>query len=362
MKMVNVHLFAIFMIIGGVKCSVIRLEGEKAQSLYDNNDKVFVLTSHNFYQSVFNQPYGSNVEFYNSFCGFCRNFAPIYKEFAEDVYEWRDIIRISAIDCADDANNDICRDMEIMQYPTLRYFPPYYRNESNHLGIEINHAPRQVGELHLLELMGNTTISPINSWPNLLPIESTSVDSLFDSLPNHIQYVFIVYDAQNESTVAQKVALDLRGNSNIQIRRVNLIPIANKLELRTPSAVYVGVRSSRTIELVKQLDELNRNTVRSTIEYYLKSNGIQMIPVTPTVIPISKATVVINEIDDIDLAVVEYVKSHPQLVFQADLESAIRFAIFHELVKFNNMDNEQIAALKGFLSVLQKYVTIFSLF
>lgn len=346
-------------IVNGVENSVIRLEGEKAKSLYDENGKVFVLTRDNFYQSIYDQTYASNVEFYNSFCGFCRNFAPIYKAFAEDVYGWRETIRISAIDCADDANNDICRDMEIMRYPTLRYFPPLYHNESKNLGIEVEHAPMTVGEPHLLQLMENSS-KVMSSWPNLRAIESTSAVELFASVPNDVQYIFMVYDTSKEPTVAQKVALDLRTVNVAQIRRVVSAQVAHQLGLTVPLAVYVGVVSTKTIEIVKQTTEhLNRTEVRAIVENYLKSKGIRIDDDSEhisTVPPPVRSMPSVTAVSEADREIIKHVKEHAGVVFHSDIESAIRFSIFHELVKYNNMNAEQIAALKQYLSVLQRYV------
>lgn len=356
--MIVVDLVIVFISIVCVQCSVIRLEGEKAQSLYNSDDKVFVLTNENFYQTVFDQPYASNVEFYNSFCGFCRNFAPIYKAFALDVHNWKDIVRVSAIDCADDANNDICRDMEIMRYPTLRYFPPYYRNESNHLGIEVHHVPMTVGEPYLLELLANSSTA-LSSWPNLQPIESTSADALFTGLPNNIAYIFMVYDPKNETITVQKVALDLRASNEVQVRRIVSELIAKQLGLDVPLAVYVGVRSAKTIEMVKQLEPFDRTNLRSAIEIYLRSKGVGInFDENQSESASVKINTPSNEMNEKDSAIIDYVKAHPQMVFQSDLESAIRFTIFHELVKYNSMNAEQNAALKGFLSVIHKYVII----
>lgn len=352
-EMSAVHMLMLFILIGVVENSVIRQEGEQAHSLYDSNDKVFVLTHDNFYQSVFDQPYASVVEFYNSFCGFCRNFAPIYKAWADDVYGWRDVVRISAIDCADDANNDVCRDMEIMRYPTLKYFPPFYRNESNHLGIEIQHAPMTVGEPHLIELLANTSSAP-SSWPNLKPIESSSLATFFASLPTDVEYVFIVWHTKNDSIVAQKVALDLKHAHSVQIR-----PIAStdafKFGLNVPSAVYVGLKSLNAIQLVKHLAELDRATVRLTIEEYLKSKGVHINvgQNTPSLLSRSENAPT-SEVNERELAIIEYVKAHEGTVYQSDLESAIRFSVFHELVKYNIMNDEQLTALKRYLSILQK--------
>lgn len=366
MKMIAVQLLIVSIaIIGDVDSSVVRLDGEKAKSLYDyTNDKVFVLTSANFYQSVFDQPYASSVEFYNSFCGFCRSFAPVYKAFAADVHAWNDVIHVSAIDCADDANNDVCRDMEIMRYPTLRYFPPFYRNESNHLGIEIQHIPMTVGEPHLLDLMANSS-AVAHSWPNLKPIEATSESDLFASLPNAVQYIFLVYDPKNDSLAAQKVALDLRKQKQVQIRRVGAPAIAANLGLNVQSAVYVGSKTTKAIELLKHLSDLNRDAVRSVVEQYLTSKGVEVSFRNNNDDPIHSSSTSLNPIaapnHDVggkqNTDTIEYVKSHPGMVFQSDLETAIRYTIFNEVIRrWNVMSDGEMTALREYIAVLNKYV------
>lgn len=357
-KMIGMRLLIISIAIGFAENSVVRLDGEKAKSLYEPDDKVFVLTSANFYQSVFDQPYASSVEFYNSFCGFCRAFAPIYKAFATDVHGWNDVLHVSAIDCADDANNDICRDMEIMRYPTLRYFPPFCRNETNHLGVEVQHIPMTVGEPHLFDMMANSS-TVAHSWPNLKPIESASISDLFASLPKYVQYVVIVYDPKNESLATQKVALDLRKTRQVQVRRVGSAAIAANLGLNVQSAVYVGTKTTRNIELLKHLTDLNRETVRTVVESFLTSKGVDInkndqhsssTSLNPIAAPNHDVAA-----DEQNTEIIEYVKSRPGMVFQSDLESAIRYTIFHESVKYNNMNDEQTSALKGYISVLNKY-------
>lgn len=352
-EMIGIRLLIISIAFGLAENSVVRLDGEKAKSLYESSDKVFVLTSANFYQSVFEQPYASNVEFYNSFCGFCKAFAPIYKAFAADMHDWNDVLHVSAIDCADDANNDVCRDMEIMRYPTLRYFPPHCRNETNHLGTEVQHIPMTVGEPHLFDLMANSSAVE-HSWPNLQPIVSTSVSDLFASLPNYVQYVFIVYDPKNESLATQKVALDLRKTRQVQVRRVGSAAIAANLGLHVQSAVYVGTKATRSIELLKHLSDLNRDSVRMVVTDFLTSKQMELnqrsssTSLNPIVAPKHDTAIETAEI-------IEHVKSHPGVVYQADLETAIHYTLFHETVKYSKMNNETIAALKGYISVLNKY-------
>lgn len=347
------------LLIGSVHNSIIRKGNEPAQSLYVDGDEVIVLTNRDFVQKVFDRPYASNVEFYNSFCGFCRNFAPIYKEFAKSVAGWRDTIQIAAIDCADDGNNDVCRDMEIMQYPTLRYFPPFYRNETNNLGIQIHHLPMQVGEPNLYALMSNTTNVP-NNWPTLNPIVSTSIESLFASLPSDVEYIFLVHQPGiTEPIEAQRVALDLRRLRTIQVRMVPSIEIASGLGLGTQPGVFVGIKNEKTIQHLA-VEQLTRIHIRTAIEQYLTMKGSRVSLAnehssTPDKIPASSSIRnTATEINEKDLAIIEHVKANRDVIFQADLETALRYSLSHELVKYNLYNTEQLEALRLFVSVLEK--------
>lgn len=52
--------------------------------LYDSNDDVISLDNSTFYSTILGSQFAWNVEFYNSWCGHCINFAPTYKKVATD--------------------------------------------------------------------------------------------------------------------------------------------------------------------------------------------------------------------------------------------------------------------------------------
>lgn len=342
--------------------SVIRNPGEPAASLYNANDNVITLTSDTIYESTFDQPHASIIEFYNSFCGYCRNFAPIYKRFADDIHGYRDVIRVGAIDCADDANNGVCREMEVMKYPTLRYFPPFYRNDSRNLGIEIRHSSTEVSELQLYGLMENSTSIP-SEWPNLTPIAANGRADFFQSIPPHVDYVFVVNEPDQQSYTAQKVALDLHRVKEIQVRRIGAPENAADLGLETAPAVYVAQCKRRTIDLLSHGKQLNRTNVRTAVEEYLRSKGVRVAgqmaepdrsAVGETHLAKGLAVGQEHELSERDRAIIEHVKASRATVFQADLEMALRFSIMHELTKYNSMSADQINALQRYVSVLNK--------
>lgn len=85
---------------------------------------------------------------------------------------WEKVIKVGAVDCAKDENIPLCRDYEIMGYPTLKFFPAF--TEASHLGI-----PRMGGKK--VEAIRNSMIDFIEKqfvekkaplhWPILNPLQ-----------------------------------------------------------------------------------------------------------------------------------------------------------------------------------------------
>lgn len=352
-------LISLWLLIGTVRTSVIRVdENEPAVGLYNASDKVLVLTANNFGQNVYNQTHATEVEFYNSFCGFCKRFAPIYKEYAKDLYAWRSVLKVAAIDCAADENSDLCRYFEVMAYPSLRFFPPYYENATRNLGIHVAHIPMDVGHENLVELLLNTTRKP-DFWPKFPPVQYQTRDELFHDLSLNTKYLFLIYDTINGSTVAQEVALDFYEMPEIVVRQVASIPIAVGLGLTQQSSLYVAHSDQRTIENIP-LQELYRAEVRTKIYEYLESKG-HKLPIDEQIAEPSDDLLVSStsehgavNTDEEQSAIIEYVKANKGIVFQADLEEAIKYSVFHELVKYNSYTDEQRVALKHYVAVLKK--------
>lgn len=56
------------------------------RGLYNGDDKVTVLNATNFKNSVYGTSNAWIIEFYNSWCGFCHRFAPVWRSLALDIY------------------------------------------------------------------------------------------------------------------------------------------------------------------------------------------------------------------------------------------------------------------------------------
>lgn len=104
----------------------------QAPDLYYETDDVLRLNSTSFIPTVFHKNEDTTfvVQFYNTFCGHCQMFAPIYKELATRTKNWTSAVRIAAIDCSKDENLITCSDNKIRGYPTILIFPPNARADN----------------------------------------------------------------------------------------------------------------------------------------------------------------------------------------------------------------------------------------
>ena len=84
-------------------------------TLYENSEVV------NIYDSNIYNLYNSDtlwlVQFYNHWCGHCQRFAPIWKALAEDILDWSPIVKIAAINCADQS----CDRYQVTSSPSLAF-------------------------------------------------------------------------------------------------------------------------------------------------------------------------------------------------------------------------------------------------
>lgn len=186
--------------------------------LYSAADSIVVLTNENFNQTAYNRNVGVMIEFYNSFCGACQRFSSVYKAFTKDVERWRPIFDIAAVDCANENNNALCRNMEIMRYPSLKYFPPKTRAPSlgrylDHLLMpELNDLINEAMQVLVNESQGG------DNWPIFSIYSENSWDVLFKNVTNPaVKYVYVISDVLPKNA-SQQAILDFVGNDNVFVR------------------------------------------------------------------------------------------------------------------------------------------------
>lgn len=345
-------LFVIGLCAGAVLHRTVHIQTIEAEGLYDGNDKVIILTNSTLKDLIFNQEYASYVEFYNAYCGHCKRFAPSWKALADDISGWQGVAMVMAIDCSSDKNNDICREFEIMFYPAIRYFSPYAQLDTNNFGLNVD--GQEITDLRekYIEFLRNETHVP-EHWPKLSAFKGKQLKELFDNVPDHVDYIFLIYNS-NESSVGNEVALDLHLIKEIVIRQIETadVGLAYGLSITRNLAVI-----NRNLEIVKlPIHTYSRTVVATAIKEFLSHRGIFM----PVVTNVGYNPNGISGISDNirNQKVIEYVKLMNGAIYQADLEQAIRYTLFHEIPTFSEISGERLVALQRYINVIQRLVKL----
>ncbi|XP_046835947.1 sulfhydryl oxidase 1 [Vespa crabro] len=329
-----------------------------AQGLYNNSDNVVVLNATNFKTSVYGDSKGWLVEFYNSWCGFCYRFAPTWKAFASDVYSWRDIVVIAAIDCAVDDNNPICREYEIMHYPTLKYFP--VNSHSSFMGIVVEKGDNVDDVRHNLikRLEKEQEEGRGITWPNITPYRNAEIKDIWKVVPKTVKYFFLLFE-KTDSHMGTEVILDMHKISSLQIRRVisdnELLCVTSKIT-KFPSLIVMGQKESQKLLNIRIP---TREGIIQTIKNYMNSKGInideQIIGNYNGELLTQKSNT-INDTKSNSLQKQQYNSgTFEDHLYQLDLENALRYSIYHEVPMTKIIEGEKMEALKLYLNAIAKY-------
>ncbi|XP_073845973.1 quiescin sulfhydryl oxidase 1 [Musca autumnalis] len=332
--------------------------------LYNHTDKVRILTNVNFKDEVLNRNHSILVEFYNSYCGHCRKFAPTYKLLAAELYDWREIVPIAAIDCAAEENNGICREYEVMAYPTLRYFGPGYspsENENNYGSKIMTQNKEEIRSILAEFVAAENKTSNMSSWPDFKPLKeshTSSIPALFEGLDSLKKYVVVVYEREN-TTVGIETVLHFVRYPNIAVKHTSNSELAAKYQIDGSRYRIATVSRDGSIVPYGSLHETSLS-YKETIESFLKSQHITEKPPSHhdnnALMRTSSSSMPHESTPEHEVAkIIDEVKRNKHMVYQADLEMAIRGILYNEIPKSSHIGGEKMTALLRFMSVLEKY-------
>ena len=335
----------------------------EGQGLFSRDDDVEILTVDNFKHEVFGHNHAWIIEFYNSWCGFCQRFAPSWKALASDLRGWKDLIRVGAIDCTNPDNTPLCRDFEIMSYPTLRYFHENYQEGPKNLGVTIakgddmdGHRRNLINQIITEQREGRGKI-----FPNLIPYTYPNLNHLYDSVPPGTKFVFIIFEKEGMSA-GPEVAVDLHTVPKIVVRYTyhNNTEIIKYLSIKKLPFMAVVTDERQSQQFAQGLK--TRESLRMAIKEFLKPKDI-IIPDQESNEKLFTGKWIEAEVPDISslmearekVALREKVKKMGDVVFQMDLEAALRRSLKNEVSITKTISDEKLQALIKYLDVLIKY-------
>ncbi|RWS21817.1 sulfhydryl oxidase 1-like protein [Leptotrombidium deliense] len=204
---------------------------------YKNDDYPKTLTAANFDSYVYNRNSATLVEFYSSYCGYCKRLAPRYKLFATSVLNWKPVVRIAKVNCEELQNVDLCRAHKSISFPTFRYFGPNHQPEENgtyipnmlegsefslisssHMIVENSDKlnTQLMQEMTIQQLMNTVSSKQPKGWPKLTTLFADNKVALFNEIKESHKPTFIVLELKNSKhDVGIKVQLDLSEHNDI---------------------------------------------------------------------------------------------------------------------------------------------------
>ncbi|XP_006623024.1 sulfhydryl oxidase 1-like [Apis dorsata] len=328
------------------------------QGLYNTSDDVVILNVTNFKSSIYEDTKSWLVEFYNSWCGYCLRFAPIWKDFANDIYAWRDIVVVAAIDCADDDNNPICREYEIMHYPMLKYFSVNAHSPSLGLVMEkynkLNELRHSLIDLLEREQQEGRGIS----WPNIAPYRNYETTNIWKAIPNTVKYFFLLFE-KTDSHLGAEVILDMHKIKILQMRRVlsdnELLCETNKIT-NFPSLIVLG-RNETQKNLKIRIP--TREGIYNVIKEFITSKGEIIHENTFKNHSIKNENHKLSINTTKQLQAIEQqqknIEKNGDHLYQLDLENTLKYSISHEIPLHKMIKDKKMDALKKYLNVLAEY-------
>lgn len=249
-------------------------------------------------------------------------------------------MKVGVIDCSNQTNSQICRDYEIMAYPTVRYFPPH--PSPTDMGTDfLRSFTVQAMKNFLVELLKQTQSD--GNLTALCDIQPFKEDNVVLDSNNVLTYIIIDKPDTNDK-FAQELVIDY-----CPVKKVKIIyalntntALVNLLKVDTYPSLY-RVHNSNEFNLLASGD--NKTQFIDIINENLKT-----VHMTPFNI-IDMTTKLYNLLFQKTQASDDF----PNTVYLSDLEATLKYSLDHEIVMRSVISNESLDALKSYLELLVDY-------
>lgn len=365
--------------------NVFRKESYVNKGLYQTAPHVQSMNFESLPSSIYGKPFATYLEFYNSYCGFCRRFAPHWKDLSEDVQSWRDVVQIGALDCSLDENGDVCRQFSVTSYPSIRYIPPMYatpKEGAPQIGQFVGSADHTLIKQLLVQYLANET-NPQPQWPNFKPLVEPQASAVLDTAAPEtvVGFVFVQDDLDNgnsTTSVPAEIMLDFHATKKAVFRRTNeslpWMPSNSEHSPRpwlfvvTADWTSGNVLEAATLPITKQVivdkvkENLRRLNLLEAAPGEKPADKEQQIPANVDQLSGGEGSPVKDEPSITDVmeeeqqkSIIQKVKTMKDTVFRADLDMALQYALFHEVSTYSVISGDRLIALKQFIAVVGRY-------
>lgn len=189
----------------------------------------------------------------------------------------------------------------------------------------------------------------------MLSSRKSELESIWKAVKSEIKYCFLIFEPP-DSYVGSSVILDFQNVHDIHIRRVTsdneLLCVTAKVT-KFPSLILLQRDGSQKSIGIKAP---TREGVRKSIQEYMSSVGINIEMMdTMEEYPEDSSKAEEKEAKQESGGSENPSDKFGDVIFQMDLEKALRYSIAHEIPLSKMIDGEKLVALKNYLSVLASY-------
>lgn len=312
------------------------------QGLYSKSDHVIILTHRNFDKKVYGQNQALLIQFYNSYCGHCRAFAPKFKAMANDIVNWKNVIKLAVLDCSVEENNEICRQFEVMAYPSLRYLHENYVKGNANIGerIQITDTAEKLKQQLIVKMQNEQAMGRLNLAPPLNIGSYATYEGVLSDIPKNVKYTFVIFENEN-STIGPEIILDIYDYQDVYVKRIYDTSELSKLSnmYHFPGIVAVGPTSQPILLTPK---DISKQGLLKALQSYLKSVNY--------VFPEDHNEIDNNSTGDNDQ--VEMLLPDSEVVYYSDLEKTIKTSLHTEITRYKILDGEPLQALLEYLDIV----------
>lgn len=322
-------------------------------NFYGFDKNVVELTQVQFRDFVFNKDYASLIEFYNSFCGACRRYSQTWKSFALDIQTWNDVVKVAAVDCSE--NDELCREYDIQYFPSIRYFSPFLKDdpEEKQLGIQSTAREISVTKALTVNYLQNELNIP-KHWPDLTPLEEISEPKdIFNNVSDEVKYVILVYPGITNVHIGYELTLDYHHQVDFIIKQINSTEAAKVFGIESKSTIHAVDRNLKVEALPTEIYH-NHKAIKRILEKYLADHDIVLQQPANISDSTTAATYDNRTLSDDEAFVLKKVKNMTHVVFQADLEKALKLSLTVEVYKNHDIQGESLQALSRYVEVIKK--------
>lgn len=249
---------------------------------------------------------------------------------------WRNFVKVAVIACSDENNNQICRDYEIMGYPTVRYFSPH--PAPTDIGIDFFRSyDIQVMKNDLIKkLSGTQNNGNLSTLCDLQPYNKSSL--LSDS---GYMLTFVIVDTP-DSLFAKELIIDYCQNKKIKIiYALNSSIIISQLNIEIYPSLY---RVQHDNQFILLASGHNKTSFIENINLVLESSHMSPFNI------IDITTKLYNM-----LFTKGRISTEVNIVYLSDLEATLKYSLEHEIILRSSISDEALVALNTYLELLIEY-------